>query len=149
MLSNAPAEPALFRSRSRPDGEITRPPTAPCIVVVDDDEDIRDLVAIKLRAAGYRTLTAPDGDAALDLAVRERPDLMILDVSMPGMDGLAVCAQVHRQHGLADVPVLILSARAMPYDIDLGLAVGADDYLTKPFSPNELLTRVHTLLNAA
>ncbi|MFG1609917.1 response regulator transcription factor [Actinoplanes sp. NPDC049265] len=123
-----------------------RPPTATCIVVVDDDEDIRELVAFKLRAAGYRTLTAADGDAGLELALRERPDLMILDVSMPGMDGLAVCGQVHRKAEMADLPVLILSARAMPYDIDLGLAVGADDYMTKPFSPAELLSRVDALL---
>ncbi|GAA2481220.1 response regulator transcription factor [Winogradskya humida] len=123
-----------------------RPPAPPSILVADDDEDIRDLVAFKLRGAGYRTLTVPDGQRALDLAEQMLPGLMILDVSMPGLDGLTVCHAIHRSRATADIPVLILSARARPYDIDLGFAIGADDYLTKPFSPNELLRRVHTLL---
>ncbi|AGL18229.1 response regulator transcription factor [Actinoplanes sp. N902-109] len=125
-----------------------RPPAPPSILVADDDEDILDLVAFKLRGAGYRTITASDGLTALDLAERERPGLMILDVSMPGLDGLTVCHAIHRSAATWDIPVLILSARARPYDIDLGFAIGADDYLTKPFSPTELLQRVESLLTA-
>ncbi|MFI5934534.1 response regulator transcription factor [Actinoplanes sp. NPDC051494] len=121
-------------------------PAPPSIVVADDDEDIRDLVALKLRGAGYRAVTAADGVRALDLATAERPRLMILDVSMPGMDGLTVCHTIQSAKATSGISVMMLSARARPYDIDLGFAIGADDYLTKPFSPSELLRRVSALL---
>ena len=120
----------------------------PTILIADDDETVRDLVAVKLGAAGYHAITAEDGSAALDLIHRERPDMVILDVVMPGMDGLSVCYELHSSAATAQIPVLMLSGRDRQVDIDLGLTVGADDYLIKPFSPAELIRRVRWLLLA-
>ena len=120
----------------------------PTILVADDDETVRDLVAFKLAAAGYHAITAGDGSVALDLIRSEQPDMVILDVAMPGLDGLSVCYELHSSAATAQIPVLMLSARDRQVDIDLGLTVGADDYLVKPFSPAELIRRVRWLLLA-
>jgi DNA-binding response OmpR family regulator len=120
----------------------------PTILVADDDEGVRDLVAFKLNAAGYHAITAGDGTSALDLVQRELPDMVILDVAMPGLDGLSVCYELHSSAATAQIPVLMLSGRDRQVDIDLGLTVGADDYLVKPFSPAELIRRVRWLLLA-
>jgi DNA-binding response OmpR family regulator len=120
----------------------------PTILVADDDELIRDLVAFKLHAAGYNTIMAEDGAVALDMVHREQPDMVILDVAMPGLDGLSVCYELHSSAATAQIPVLMLSGRDRKVDIDLGLTVGADDYLVKPFSPAELVRRVRWLLLA-
>jgi two-component system phosphate regulon response regulator PhoB/two-component system alkaline phosphatase synthesis response regulator PhoP len=122
--------------------------TDPTILVADDDEAVRDLVAFKLAAAGYNTITAEDGSTALDMVHRRQPDVVILDVSMPGMDGLSVCYELHSSAATAQIPVLMLSGRNRKVDIELGLTVGADDYLVKPFSPAELVRRVRWLLLA-
>jgi DNA-binding response OmpR family regulator len=122
--------------------------TEPTILIADDDEGVRELVAYKLAAAGYHAITAEDGTAALDLVHREHPDMVILDVSMPGLDGLSVCYELHSSAATAQIPVLMLSGRDRQVDIDLGLTVGADDYLVKPFSPAELIRRVRWLLLA-
>ena len=126
-------------------------PTAlaePTILIAADDETVRDLIAAKLVAAGYHAITADDGAEALDLVHREQPDMVILDVVMPGMDGLSVCYELHSSSATAQIPVLMLSGRDRQVDIDLGLTVGADDYLIKPFSPAELIQRVRWLLLA-
>jgi CheY-like chemotaxis protein len=120
----------------------------PTILVADDDELVRDLVAFKLAAAGYHTITAEDGASALDIVHRQQPDMVILDVVMPGLDGLSVCYELHSSAATAQIPVLMLSGRDRKVDIDLGLTVGADDYLVKPFSPAELVRRVRWLLLA-
>jgi DNA-binding response OmpR family regulator len=120
----------------------------PTVLVVDDDEAVRDLIAVKLEAAGYRAVLAGDGSAALDLVQDLQPDVIILDVAMPGLDGLSVCYQLHSSPWTARIPVLMLSGRDRQVDIDLGRTVGADDYLVKPFSPPELLRRVGSLLAA-
>jgi two-component system phosphate regulon response regulator PhoB/two-component system alkaline phosphatase synthesis response regulator PhoP len=120
----------------------------PTILVADDDETVRDLVAFKLAAAGYHAITAEDGSVALDLIRSEQPDMVILDVAMPGLDGLSVCYELHSSAATAQIPVLMLSGRDRQVDIDLGLTVGADDYLVKPFSPAELIRRVRWLLLA-
>ena len=120
----------------------------PTILIADDDETVRDLVAFKLGAAGYHAITAEDGSTALDLVHREQPDMVILDVVMPGLDGLSVCYELHSSSATAQIPVLMLSGRDRQVDIDLGLTVGADDYLIKPFSPAELIRRVRWLLLA-
>jgi two-component system phosphate regulon response regulator PhoB/two-component system alkaline phosphatase synthesis response regulator PhoP len=120
----------------------------PTILVADDDDTVRDLVSFKLAAAGYHTITADNGSTALTLVHRELPDMVILDVAMPGLDGLSVCYELHSSAATAQIPVLMLSGRGRQVDIDLGLTVGADDYLIKPFSPAELVRRVRWLLLA-
>ncbi|MBL7261793.1 response regulator transcription factor [Paractinoplanes lichenicola] len=120
----------------------------PTILVADDDEDVRDLVTSKLVAAGYRVITADDGASALRQVVTELPDMVILDVSMPGLDGLSVCYELHSSADTAQIPVLMMSGHSRQVDIDLGLTVGADDYLVKPFNPAELVRRVRWLLLA-
>jgi DNA-binding response OmpR family regulator len=114
------------------------------IVVVEDDTNIAELVDLYLRRDGFRVLIASDGDAGLELVRRERPRMVILDVGLPGeRDGFEVC-RVLRAEG--DCPVLFLTARDDEIDRVLGLELGADDYLTKPFSPRELVARVRAVL---
>ncbi|WP_127503708.1 response regulator transcription factor [Actinoplanes solisilvae] len=120
----------------------------PTIVVADDDPDVRDLVTQKLVAAGYRVIAADNGASALRLVVTEQPDMVILDVSMPGLDGLSVCYELHSSADTAQIPVLMMSGHSRQVDIDLGRTVGADDYLVKPFNPAELVRRVRWLLLA-
>jgi DNA-binding response OmpR family regulator len=120
----------------------------PTILVAEEDAATRDLIAAKLAAAGYHTITAEDGDAALELVRRAQPDMVILDVVMPGLDGLSVCYELHSSSATAQIPVLMLSGRDRQVDIDLGLTVGADDYLLKPVNPAELVRRVRWLLLA-
>jgi two-component system alkaline phosphatase synthesis response regulator PhoP len=121
---------------------------APVILIAEDDEDIRDLISWKLELAGYRTLHAGNGNAALGLAHAHHPDAVVLDIGMPAMDGLAVCQHLHQDPGTADIPVLMLSARVRDSDIALGFTVGADDYMTKPFNPQDLINRVKNLMTA-
>lgn len=113
------------------------------ILVVDDEQPIVDLVANYLRAAGYSVYCAFDGPAALTLARSARPDLVILDVMLPGIDGIEVCRRLHQE---TDVFVIMLTARTEEVDKLIGLSVGADDYMTKPFSPRELVARVKAIL---
>ena len=118
----------------------------PTVLVVDDDEDIREMMAFKLRAAGYRTLEAGDGRTAMALALGERPQLVLLDVSLPGLDGLGLCYELHSSAQTAGIPVIMVSGHGEPDDIELGHTVGAEDYLVKPFSLSELVRRVGRLL---
>ncbi len=113
------------------------------ILVVDDEPPILDLIASYLRADGFAVHTAQDGPSALAQARSVRPDLIVLDVMLPGMDGLEVCRRIQQEF---DVYVLMLTARAEEIDKIVGLSVGADDYLTKPFSPRELVVRVKAIL---
>ena len=114
------------------------------ILMVDDDKKIVGLVQAYLEKDGYRVLTAYEGLQALDLARRKRPDLMILDLLLPGMDGLDVC-RVLRTEG-NEVPIIMLTAKTTEADKLIGLELGADDYVTKPFSPRELVARVRAVL---
>src|SRR5579872_6253244 len=117
------------------------------IVVVEDDPNISDLVDLYLRRDGFRVIQAPDGVAGLSAIDRERPRLVILDVGLPGgIDGLEVC---RRLRSSSAVPVLMLTARDGEIDRVLGLELGADDYVTKPFSPRELVARVKAILRRA
>lgn len=123
-----------------PKTEATRTAT---ILIVDDEATLRDTLEYNLRRERYRVLTAADGAAAIRLALAERPDLIVLDLMLPGMSGFEVCRVLRRD--LA-VPILMLSAREDEIDKVLGLELGADDYLTKPFGLRELLARIHALL---
>ena len=121
--------------------------TAELVLVADDDEDIRALVALRLRKAGYAVATAASGEEALRLARELKPDLLLLDVSMPVMDGHEVCREIQAQGSTAP-PVIFLTARSHGSAALEGFAAGAADYVTKPFRPEELLARVHANLRA-
>ena len=117
--------------------------TPQTVLVVDDEEAIAEAVRARLESEGYRVVVAADGAQALDAAEREQPDLVVLDLMLPGMDGLEVCKRLQRDRW---VPVLMLTARTEEADKVAGFAVGADDYLTKPFSLRELAVRVRAIL---
>ena len=113
------------------------------ILVVDDEPKIVKQARDYLEKGGYRVLVAGDGTTALALARHERPDLVVLDLNLPGMDGLDVCRALRRE---SDVPIVMLTARVEETDRLIGLELGADDYITKPFSPRELVARVRAVL---
>jgi DNA-binding response OmpR family regulator len=116
------------------------------VLIADDDPDILDLVAFKLEQAGHQLVTAGDGITALAEARREPPDVVVLDVSMPGMSGLDICRELRADPATAAIPVILLTARAQEADVEAGFDIGADDYVTKPFSPRELVSRVAVVL---
>jgi DNA-binding response OmpR family regulator len=124
---------------------ITRPWQAPraTVLVVDDDADIRNLLRLYLEREGHRAVEAADGTAALERARTESVDLVLLDVMLPGVDGLEVC---RRLRDVTDTPIMLLTARSGDADKVVGLDLGADDYVVKPFSPRELMARVRAQL---
>lgn len=117
--------------------------TAPLVLIADDDERVREVLDAYLRGAGFRTELAPNGKRALEVWRAAHPDLLLLDLMMPEMDGLEVIRRVRAESG---VPVLLLTARADEFDRVLGLELGADDYIAKPFSPREVVARVKAVL---
>jgi DNA-binding response OmpR family regulator len=117
--------------------------TAKRVLVVDDDVKTVELVKLYLNRDGYKVLTAYDGVEALHLARESHPDLIVLDLMLPGMDGLEVCRTIREE---SDVPIIMLTARTTDQDKLTGLSLGADDYVTKPFSPRELAARVRAVL---
>jgi DNA-binding response OmpR family regulator len=119
------------------------------ILAVDDEPSIRRLVEVNLQRAGYAITTAPDGQEALNQIARERPDMVLLDVMMPRMDGFELLRRLKADPATAGIPVLMLTARAQDADVFRGLQSGADFYLTKPFNPQELLIWVQRVFNAA
>ncbi len=116
------------------------------MVVVEDEPVIAEAVAARLRAEGHDVAVAVDGPSGVELCRRVRPDLVVLDLMLPGFDGYEVCRRVQAEPGLEGVAVLMLTARSEETDLVVGLRLGADDYLTKPFSPRELSARVAALL---
>jgi DNA-binding response OmpR family regulator len=118
----------------------------PVILAADDDEDILQLVAFRLGRSGYRVLQAHDGEEALALATEHVPDLAVLDVGMPKLDGFEVVRRLRAQESTSGMPVIMLTARAQDTDVEEGFNAGANDYLRKPFSPQELRARVQSML---
>lgn len=114
----------------------------PRILVVDDEKSIVELIKFNLEREGFQVLTAFDGNEALEKARREKPELIILDVMLPGIDGIEVCRSLSQDVNTRQIPIIMLSARTEELDKVLGLEMGADDYITKPFSPRELIARV-------
>ena len=112
------------------------------ILVVDDEPQIIKVLKAYLEKAGYQVLTASDGNAALTVFDKEKPDFLILDLNLPGMDGLDVCREIRRD---SNIPILMLTARVEEADKLMGLELGADDYVVKPFSPREIVARVKTI----
>ena len=121
----------------------------PLILVADDDEDILLLVTTRLRRDGFNVVSASNGDEALALAREHKPRLAVLDIGMPGLDGLEVLAEIRADQGLRGTLVLLLTAKAQESDVRRGYECGADAYVKKPFSPAELSTRVRALLDEA
>jgi two-component system, OmpR family, phosphate regulon response regulator PhoB len=120
------------------------------IVIVEDDRDIRELIGLILDEDGYTIVAIATGADALQACRDDVPDLVLLDVSLPGeLSGLEVCRRVRADERLAAVPVMLLTARARPDDVEAGYAAGASDYLVKPFNPGELIRRVEDLLGRA
>ncbi len=118
-------------------------PTARTILVVEDEAPIAEAIAARLRSEGYHVEIALDGPAGVDRCRALHPDLVVLDLMLPGLDGLEVCERIQHDR---PVPVLMLTARDSEHDLLVGLGVGADDYMTKPFSSRELVARIHALL---
>ena len=118
----------------------------PLVLVADDEEDIRALVAFRLERAGYEVITAADGEEALTLATNRLPDLVVLDMMMPKATGLEVTRSLRELDETKGIPVILLTARAQEADVARGYKAGVDDYVKKPFSPQDLQLRVQTLL---
>ena len=116
------------------------------ILIVDDEEDIRELVAYNLAREGYQTIRAASGEAALRKSCAEMPDLIVLDLMLPGIDGLEVMKALKRDSATQHIPTVMLTAKGEEADIVTGLELGADDYVTKPFSPRVLLARIRAVL---
>ncbi len=123
--------------------------TAQKILVVEDDPDIAQLLALSLKKAGFETLVCDEGYDALNTVRRQMPDLIVLDLMIPGIDGFEVCRELKREQRTSRIPILILTARAEEIDRIVGLELGADDYVVKPFSPRELVLRVRAILRRA
>lgn len=116
------------------------------ILIAEDERDIRDLVAFTLRFAGYEVFAASNGEEAVELAPKVNPDLILMDVRMPRMTGYEACKILKGDPNLKDIPVVFLSAKGQENEIQQGLASGAEDYLLKPFAPDQLTSRVKAIL---
>jgi len=145
MLEREKPAAMLFATRSS--GKTERGESTskrkPSILVVDDDQALLKLIRRTLELSGYNVATASDGETALRLIDVEKPSLVLLDIRMPGLNGYQVCERVRK---LSNLPIIMLTARAQPADLIQGFAVGADDYVTKPFGVDELLARVKAVL---
>jgi len=118
----------------------------PTILVVEDEEDLRDIVIYNLEREGYKTVGVESGEEGLELAISLKPALVILDLMLPGMNGMDVCRKIKQDSSTQHIPIIIVSAKGEEADIVSGLELGADDYLTKPFSPRILLARVRAVI---
>ncbi len=119
------------------------------ILIVDDEKDIVRMLDYNLKKEGLRTVLAYDGEDALELATKERPDLIVLDLMLPRIDGFEVCKELKKNNSTMNIPIIMLTAKTQETDKVLGLELGADDYMTKPFSPRELIARIKAVLRRA
>jgi len=119
------------------------------ILIVEDEKDIIKMLEYNLKKEGFKVIDARDGEDALDLALREYPDLILLDLMLPGMDGLEVCKALKKEAKTSSIPIIMLTAKGQESDKVVGLELGADDYITKPFSPRELVARIKAVLRRA
>ena len=113
------------------------------ILIVDDDRVLADILSYTFRREGFETILAFDGRSALSLYAQQRPDLIVLDVNLPGLDGFSVCKEIRR---ISNTPIIMLTVRGEDEDVVHGLELGADDYISKPFSPRQLVARAHAVL---
>jgi DNA-binding response OmpR family regulator len=118
----------------------------PVVLAADDDPDILELVTFRLERSGYTVLQARDGEEALRLALENTPDLAVLDVMMPKLDGFELTRRLRAEEATSRMPIILLTARAQDADVQQGFDAGADDYIRKPFSPQELRSRVQAIL---
>jgi len=118
------------------------------ILVADDDGDVRELVVFRLERAGYRVVTAADGQEAVEVALERSPDVCVIDVMMPKLDGYQVTERLRSSPGLAEVPIVLLTASVEDAAVSRGFEVGASDYIKKPFGPHELLERIAAALGS-
>jgi two-component system, OmpR family, alkaline phosphatase synthesis response regulator PhoP len=116
------------------------------VLVIDDEEDLIDLIRYNLVREGFNIIAARDGESGLSLAFQKRPDLVVIDLMLPGIDGFEVCRSLRAESKTSQIPIIMLTAKASESDRIVGLELGADDYITKPFSPGELTARVKALL---
>jgi two-component system, OmpR family, phosphate regulon response regulator PhoB len=119
------------------------------VLIIEDDVDIRELVVFKLRQVGFDVRAECDGEAGLAAATATPPDLVLLDLMMPKLSGIDVCRRLRSTPATATTPIIMLTAKAQEADVELGFSVGATDYLVKPFSPRELVSRVQSILMRA
>lgn len=119
------------------------------ILIVDDEKDIVKMLDYNLQKEGFKTILAYDGEDAIDLAISEKPKLILLDLMLPGIDGLEVCKILKKEPKTANIPIIMLTAKSQETDKIVGLELGADDYITKPFSPRELIARIKAVLRRA
>lgn len=119
------------------------------VVVIEDEADIREVIEHNLDREGYRVHSAPDGEAGLQLINKKAPDLVLLDLMLPGLDGIEVCRKLKANPVTRSIPIIMVTAKGEESDVVLGLGIGADDYVAKPFSPRELLARVRAVLRRA
>jgi len=116
------------------------------ILIVEDEKDIVKMLDYNLKKEGFRTFSVHDGEDAIDSANKEQPDIIILDLMLPGIDGLEVCKSLKNSNKTASIPIIMLTAKSQESDKVIGLELGADDYVTKPFSPRELIARIKAVL---
>jgi DNA-binding response OmpR family regulator len=123
--------------------------TVPLVLIADDDEDILTLIALRFRRSGLEVILARDGEEALELIQTHAPDAAVLDIAMPKLTGLEVVRRLRSSEATKSLPIVLLTARAAEKDVEIGLDAGADEYITKPFSPQDLYACVQSVLGAA
>lgn len=116
------------------------------ILIIEDEHDIRELISYTLENEGYKVYKAPDGISGIELSRKNNPDLILLDIMLPDIDGLEVCRKIKRDETINDIPVIMLTAKSEDSDVISGLELGAEDYITKPFSPRVLVARLRAVL---